>query len=95
MIMMPKIEANILLICSFRYALGRKTYVTSEISGLMKNYIDIFNEKEINTFIKDITIAEKKDDIGHECDRKIWLELRQWLRDHESEIRGRQIDKSN
>lgn len=77
---------NILLICSLRYALGRCTYVTSEIPAIFYENADKLTINTINAAISDIedrvrlyNIGEKKA-LGDECDRVSWMELLKWLK---------------
>jgi hypothetical protein len=89
--MIPRTELRTLLICTFRYALGRKTYATLESSELIKNYHDVLDGNSVNQIIKDIDYGDKTDMLGNDCDKKIWLELKDWLLKKEKEIKSRTI----
>lgn len=68
-------ELNTLLICSFRYALGRTTYVVSEVVDII-----IRHKKELRTSVKLLMIREIKWALDHnqaglQCDRQQWERL--------------------
>ena len=59
-------------ICAVRYALGRRTYVTSCVSNFMIESIPEMSEKTKSIMIRDI---EECNDLGMDCDRKNWNNL--------------------
>lgn len=68
-------ELNTLLICSFRYALGRMTYVVSEVVDII-----IRHKKELHASAKLLMIREIKWALDHnqaglQCDREEWERL--------------------
>lgn len=69
-----------LIICSFRYALGRKTYITSSISDLLIKCKSQLNEQDRKLIIREIEEAIRNDRAGMQCDVVSWkkcaLELR-------------------
>ena len=68
--------------CSLRYALGRKTYITSLVSDYIINHPELIDERVKDVMLKDIeeyldcrNIYYKDD----ECDYQSWLRLKEWL----------------
>lgn len=63
------------LICSFRYALGRKSYITEVIARVIAKYAEFLSDFELGLIIKEIYQADKEDNIGMDMDRKVWMDL--------------------
>lgn len=68
-------ELNTLLICSFRYALGRMTYIVSDIVDII-----IHHKKDLQPNAKELMIREIKwaldhNQAGMRCDREEWERL--------------------
>lgn len=68
--------------CSLRYALGRKTYITSLVSDYIIDHPELIDERVKDVMLKDIeeyldcrNIYYKDD----ECDYQSWLRLKEWL----------------
>lgn len=68
--------------CSLRYALGRKTYITSLVSDYIIGHPELIDERVKDVMLKDIeeyldcrNIYYKDD----ECDYQSWLRLKEWL----------------
>ena len=68
--------------CSLRYALGRKTYITSLVSDYIIDHPELIDERVRDVMLKDIeeyldcrNIYYKDD----ECDYQSWLRLKEWL----------------
>ena len=68
--------------CSLRYALGRKTYITSLVSDYIIDHPELIDERVKDVMLKDIeeyldcrNIYYKDD----ECDYRSWLRLKEWL----------------
>lgn len=72
-----------IMILALRFALGRKTYMTYEVSDFIKNNKDLINERICICMISDINnyLAYRKDGIiiDDECDYNFWIELNNWL----------------
>ncbi len=64
-----------LAICSFRYALGRRTYITSAISSLLIDYSSELSSFTRTLIIKEIKEALYQDTAGMKCDRESWINL--------------------
>ena len=71
-------ELGILCICAERYALGRRTYMPSEVCRIIKSHIAELSDKDIYVLIKDIECPYV--DHGDQCDRVEWMRLLNALR---------------
>lgn len=75
-------ELKDIVCCSLRYALGRRTYITSLISGYIMEHSELIDERVKGIMLKDIEEYLEcrniyyKDD---ECDYQSWLKLKNWL----------------
>lgn len=68
-------ELNTLAICAFRYALGRKTYVTHEISQLLIDHIEDLDDHTKTLMRREILEAIEKGMAGMNCDVECWERL--------------------
>ena len=73
------IEFDMLVICSFRYALGRKTYVVSDFADFVKKYTKHITPNAANIMIRGINYAVEHDMAGMECDVEVWKDLKHFL----------------
>lgn len=67
-----------IVISALRYAIGRKTYVTSEISEYIMEHPELIDTRVRDVMLKDLEEIDKyyeKDDI----DYKVFDKLRKWL----------------
>ena len=62
-------------IYSLRYALGRSTYITSVVSEYISSHAEFLSIKCKIVMIRDIKEAEKRDELGHKCDKDSWMSL--------------------
>lgn len=81
-----ELDFNSLIICAFRYALGRMTYTPNIISKIIQNNLEKLNNQTINLIIKELEEAEKIEDLGMECDKDVWLTLKERLKKYESKM---------
>lgn len=68
-------ELNHLLVCSFRYAFGRMSYITDTIAEIIANYSEHLTAQNTHTICKDILIGIEKGNHGMEIDKEIWEKL--------------------
>ena len=64
----------IILLCSFRYALGRRTYITSVVSDCMIENIESLRRWELQ-ITTEIRGAITDDMAGDNCDVESWLKV--------------------
>ena len=73
-------DLKLLLICTFRYALGRRTYMPSESVVLLKQYgKGLLRQQDWDQIVGDIREAERTERLGDECDKRMWLEFVKWI----------------
>lgn len=68
--------------CSLRYALGRKTYITSLVSDYIIDHPELIDERVKDVMLKDIKEYLDRRNIYYkddECDYRSWLRLKEWL----------------
>lgn len=68
-------DVNTLIFCSFRYALGRRSYIVFDVVDLItKHYHNLYYQtKEL--IHKEIIAAIKQDEAGMEMDVKEWRKI--------------------
>ena len=86
-------DINTLIICSFRYALGRKTYVVQEIIDIIHRHYDDLNFSAKNLIVREIRKEIVCNNAGMTCDQRDWQLCHDWLlnkmrADYEAVTRG-------
>ena len=78
-------ELKDMIIGSLRYALRRRTYITSETAEFIIKHPELIDERVRSVMLRDLTqyfaereLWEYKDD---ECDYQSWLKLYNWLKE--------------
>ena len=86
-------DFEFILISSLRYVIGRKTYACSLVAEYIKKIWNKLSDNCKSCLQKDlqceIDLADKglkskiykEDPLGHECDRKTWENLNDWMMD--------------
>ena len=76
-------EFGDIMIMALRYALGRMTYVSSEVPDFIKQNGDSINERICIVMLRDIDWYFKDRKRGlisdDECDFNSWIDLQNWL----------------
>jgi len=76
--------------CALRYALGRKTYVTSTIPDFIKDNVSLLDLKWFVNYLRDLCDYERNRDVwgadreygyDHLCDYEGWLSFKKFLID--------------
>lgn len=70
---------NSILYAAFKYALGRTSYCVFDLTRILKKYGGHLTEGTLSQMVTDINTAEKEDCLGHDCDVKDWLGVRDFL----------------
>lgn len=68
---------NMLVISSFRYALGRMTYIVGETVDFLSSYKSEINVETLRLIIREI---EEAKNLGMKMDEEDWLRLRDILK---------------
>jgi len=66
---------QLVLICAFRYALGRATYVPSMIAEELESNWKEFDPWQQEQILDDIDKAVKLGYAGMDCDSKMWADF--------------------
>ncbi len=65
-------DLRVLMICAFRYSLGRKTYMPGLVTELIRNNSKIFNKQDWKVFLEDIEFHRNFNNLGDDCDVATW-----------------------
>ena len=68
-------EFGDLMVCAFRYALGRKSYITSAIADLILKYYLLLDDNDCEVIKRDIKRAFETNNYGMEMDKEVWQEV--------------------
>lgn len=75
-------DFNALIMCSFRYALGRTSYMPNWVSDIISANKDRLTTNTLNILIEEITNAHY---YGEEHDERMWLALKEELENYREE----------
>ena len=64
-----------ILICAFRYALGRQTYVVSIVVEEIHRVWSELNHSDKELIVREILEQQRKSSLGHRCDEDDWLSI--------------------
>ena len=68
------------IIYAERYAIGRMTYVPSEVNQIIRKYLPRISSNTLGVLIQDIELEADRDMLGMDFDKKMWLALLDTLR---------------
>lgn len=71
-----------MIISALRYALGRRTYITSETVEFIKRYPELIDKRVKGVMLKDLEEYFQKREtfkFDDECDFNTWKSLYNWL----------------
>ena len=63
------------IIYAERYAIGRMTYVPSEVNNIILKYLPFITNNTLGILIRDIELEADRDMLGMDFDKKMWLAL--------------------
>ena len=63
------------IIYAERYAIGRMTYVPSEVNNIILKYLPRIANNTLGVLIRDIEFEADRDMLGMDFDKKMWLAL--------------------
>ena len=72
-------DFSLIILCAFRYALGKATYIPGTVSEFIKDHVDDIETGDLKTMVKEITEHYVINKLGHECDVEMWLRLHSFL----------------
>lgn len=73
-------EMNDLLLCSFRYALGRRSCITQTIADLIIKFEGVLTDYSKEIIFREITKAFDENKGGMQCDVEEWFRVYKHLR---------------
>lgn len=76
-----------LCVCAVRYALGRQSYISGVVAGIVVTYKRHLPGDDVEAILRDLAEARREDNLGMECDAKEWEILDHELRHMEKETR--------
>ena len=69
--------------CSLRYALGRRTYITSLISDYIMEHSELVDSRVKQVLLRDLEwyfhLWEAGKQIDDKCDYETWYHFKKWL----------------
>lgn len=69
--------------CSLRYALGRRTYITSLISDYIMEHSELVDSRVKQVLLRDLEwyfhLWETGKQIDDKCDYETWYHFKKWL----------------
>ncbi len=68
-------EINDLMICSFRYSLGRMTYIVDSIARILIAHKSELTQDSIFIICRDIRRAIDRNECGMQIDKETWIEV--------------------
>ena len=74
---MKDTDFNFLILCTFRYCLGRRTYAPSYFKDILKENLSIIDRNTRNIILKEI---EEETNLGDNCDITTWREVEEILK---------------
>lgn len=63
------------IIYAERYAIGRMTYVPSEVNNIILKYLPRIANNTLGVLIQDIELEADREMLGMDFDKKMWLAL--------------------
>lgn len=79
-------DFNSLAICAFRYAFGRRTYITKEVADIINAHLNDLDNRTLAAILMDFDRAHESEAVGldhvfgDDCDRNEWIKLENKLR---------------
>lgn len=70
-------DKELMWAAALRYSLGRRTYMPSVVCEWFKTHK--LSKNLIQTSITDITRNEECNNLGDDCDKLLWLSLKEYL----------------
>ena len=81
-----------IMIYSFRYALGRRTSAPDDVASEIRKHVKEFQKWEIEQMIHEISYEEERNNLGDNCDKHIWVCLKEFLI---NELKARKDEENN
>ena len=72
-------DLDTLFFCSFRYAMGRQTYIVHDIASLILENKDRLKKQTISKIVEEIHGNVMTGSAGQKCDITVWMNLAVYL----------------
>jgi hypothetical protein len=82
---MKKQDLRLLMLATFRYSLGRRSYMPGFIVEMIMRHNKVFNGYDWEGFISEINVME---DIGDLCDIQTWNKLIHFSEDKLNDLKN-------
>lgn len=69
-------DFSILVVCAFRYCLGRQTYMPGLFTGIIQDRLGALDTNTLKLMCREITAEEARDYLGADCDVDTWCSFR-------------------
>lgn len=84
------VDFGTLCICALRYCYGRQTYMPDLVRGIVRPWLRLFSDNDINVMLEDFAFYERMSMLGHETiDKPGW---EKWKQELQNEKERRQIN---
>lgn len=74
------------ILAAFDYAIGRKTYVVSSVVRDLQDSCETMTSKGRQYMIKEIERRRQINELGHDIDKRLWLQLLEQCKEVEEQI---------
>lgn len=68
---------GLVAVCTFRYALGRRTYVVTHVADWLIANRDKLGQRNKDLIVREIDEQDQRWGLGDDCDRRDWLRVRE------------------
>lgn len=86
-----KEDFGILCVCALRYCMGRRTYMPSLVTRIIREHFSDLDERDISSLLREKEHQEEAslwgDDIDKVCWKEFWEDLEKYVKtDHPKEL---------
>lgn len=76
-------DLRLMLLATFRYSLGRKTYMVEFAASMIKEHIWVLKHHDLNGIIDEIEHALNLNQAGLDEDEEVWKDLIEYINDYQ------------
>lgn len=69
-------DLSVLVLCAFRYCLGRQTYMPGLFTGITQDRLGALDTNTLKLMCREITAEEERGYLGADCDVDTWRSFR-------------------
>ena len=67
-------DKELMYICAFRYAFGRRSYITEFVSSFLRSKVQHLSTETLRILVRDLEMPKERYP-GDECDKESWNTL--------------------